>query len=355
MDRAIDVIDDVLGLNAQGSLNVQLSLWNRVSCLDTGFLPRALQEDRSLVKTWLMRDTVHIVSTRRFPVFWRALEGNLMREWNRWTMQTGAKASPTSWERFYRIILDALEGGPLTLAQIHEATGWPLNGSRPSLSRVLREMSLRGIVCHAWASGPWHHTTEYAFARMDGWLPNVDLESISEEEALTSLARGYLKTYGPASVMDFCYWSGMRVQDARLSFESLSDSLMEVTIKGKGRLMILKEDEQALFEVKDIVAPVRLLPQFDTLILGHRDKTRFIEPSTRNMIVLPRGQVAATVMIDGRVKGTWTMRKKAESWRLEINPFEELSEERIDEVEAEGELLSEFTGFEIDVVWNTKS
>lgn len=81
--RALEAVADILGLNAQGALNYQLSLWNRVEGLDPSFLPRALQEDRSLVRSWFMRDTVHIVPTAHLPVFRRGLEEGLMREWNR--------------------------------------------------------------------------------------------------------------------------------------------------------------------------------------------------------------------------------------------------------------------------------
>ncbi|RLI10120.1 hypothetical protein DRO42_02370, partial [Candidatus Bathyarchaeota archaeon] len=63
-DQALDVVDDILGLNAQGALNVQLSLWNRVSDLDTAFIPRALHVERSLVKTWVMRNTVHVIPAK---------------------------------------------------------------------------------------------------------------------------------------------------------------------------------------------------------------------------------------------------------------------------------------------------
>ncbi|MCW3979413.1 MAG: winged helix DNA-binding domain-containing protein, partial [Candidatus Bathyarchaeota archaeon] len=60
-EKAIEVVSDILGLNAQGALNYQISLWNRVADLDREFIPQALHEDRSLVRSWLMRDTVHIV------------------------------------------------------------------------------------------------------------------------------------------------------------------------------------------------------------------------------------------------------------------------------------------------------
>jgi len=350
--RALDVVDEILGLNAQGALNVQLSLWNRVDDLDASFIPRALHMDQTLVKTWVMRDTVHVIPTMRLPLYHRALEHSLMMEWNRWTVKTGTKESATSWEPLYSEVLDTLDGGPLTLRQLQEAMEWSGTESRRILSRLVREMSLRGLLCHAESSGPWHHSTGYTFARVDRWLPHVDLDSVSEEEALYSFARSYLTAYGPASIRDFAYWTGMRMREARPVFDSLSDSLVEVAVpEQRGTLLILEDDASALLDTTEGSMQARLLPQFDALIMGHKDKNRLIEPRMRSRVFLPRGDVAATILVDGRVQGVWTLRRSKKPWQLELSPFHELSGEEVEAVEAEVDRLRRFTDSEIESNW----
>jgi len=351
-DSALEVVDEVLGLNAQGALNVQLSLWNRVAGLETDFIPKALYEDRSLVKLWVMRNTVHIIPSKRLPIYHKALEQSLMHEWNRWTVKTGTKESAASWEPSYAKVLNALEHVPMTIKQLQDALGWSDRESQISLSRLVREMSLRGILCHAEPSGPWHHTKGYRFARIDKWLPDIDMDSVSKDEALTSLVRSYLKAYGPASISDFAYWSGMKVGEAKPTFDNLSDSLVKVTVpENGGKFLILEEDLPALLEAGEQPAPARLLPCFDALIMGHKDKSRFIEPSVMNRVFLPLADVAATILMDGRVQGTWTLRKAKKMWRLELSALNMLSENQIDAVEAEVELLRSFTGFDIELTW----
>jgi len=351
-DSALEVVDEVLGLNAQGALNVQLSLWNRVAGLETDFIPKALYEDRSLVKLWVMRNTVHVIPSKRLPIYHKALGQSLMHEWNRWTMKTGTKESAMSWEPSYVKVLNALEHGPMTIKQLQDALGWNDRESRISLSRLVREMSLRGILCHAEPSGPWHHTKRYRFTRIDKWLPDIDKDSVSKNEALTSLVRSYLKAYGPASISDFAYWSGMKVGEAKPAFDNLSDSLVKVAVpEHGGKLLILEEDAPALLEAGERPAPTRLLPCFDALIMGHKDKSRFIEPSVMNRVFLPLADVAATILVDGRVQGVWTMRKMKKAWRLELSLFSMLSENQINAVEAEVELVRSFTGFDIEPTW----
>lgn len=349
---ALDVVDKILGLNAQGAINVQLSLWNRVADLETGFIPKALHVDKSLVKTWIMRNTVHVIPSKQLPIYHKALERSLMMEWNRWTTKTGSKESVTSWEPMYPQVLKALEGGPLTIRQMQDALRWRDKESRVTLSRLVREMSLRGILCHAESLGPWHHTTQYSFARVDKWLPDTDLDAPSEDGALTSLARGYLRAYGPASISDFAYWAGMRVSEAKPAFDSLSGSLVEVTTpEQRGRLLILEEDVPTLLEEEEQPALARLLPCFDALIMGHKDKTRFIDPRVLNRILLPLGDIAATIMVNGLVQGVWTLRKMKKVWRVELSLFNTLSRDTIDVVKAEVDQLKKFTGFEIELVW----
>lgn len=354
--KAIEVIGDILGLNAQGALNYQISLWNRVADLDREFIHGALYEDRSLVRSWLMRDTVHIVPSALFSTLRVALRSGLMEEWNRWTVRTGAKETPGSWEPRYQRVLDALAGENLTLNEMLERTGQSGTEAKRDLHRLIREMSLRGLLCNAESSGPWYHNTQHKFARVDRWLPEVEYGSVTEEEAKAALVRRYLRSYGPASVSDFAYWTGMKVREANPIFEGISDSLAEVTVSGqKRKLLILEEDTESFLDADKEPNVARLLPKFDALILGHRDKSRFIDPSTRSSIFLPTAEVAATMLMNGMIEGVWGMKKERKAWRIELSTFREFADEERELVEKEIEGLRRFAGFEIEETWSEAS
>lgn len=353
-EDAIEVVDDILGLNAQGALNYNISLWNRVSGLENDFISRALNEDRSLVRSWLMRDTVHIVPSASVHTLRRALRSSLMREWNRWTIKTGRKDDSSSWEPHYAGILEALESGPQTMAEIVHQAGRSGEDDRATISRIVREMSLTGLVCHATTKGPWYHNAEHAFARVDRWLPEPPYE-ITEREAGARLAEMYLEAYGPASVSDFSYWSGMRVREAAPIFEQISGSTEEVRIEGKrGKYLILGGDTDALSRAGEEPSWARLLPQFDALIMGHSDKSRFLDPQMKGEIFLPRADVAATILVDGQVYGTWSIRKK-KNWEVSLSPFHRPELDMRELVENEIDDLRRFTGFDIDVEWRRPS
>jgi hypothetical protein len=349
-EKALEVVDDILGLNAQGALNSQLSLWCRTGGLDPSYIPRALYEDRSLVRSWLMRDTVHIVPSRRLALFRRSLEYSLMLEWNRWTVKTGRKENPASWEPLYPKVLTALEGEPLTLNQIMDELGWTGREAKGKLHRLVREMSLRGLLCNATSSGPWHHNTEHTFTKVDTWLPNIVYKTNDEEEARQTLAKKYLRTYGPASVSDFAYWTGMRVREAKQIFESISEATVEVRVRDQStKLLILKKDADSLIDSGFAADNVRLLPKFDALIMGHKDKSRLIDSNVREKVFLPTAEVSATLLLNGSVQGVWNIKRDKKSWKLTISLFRAISEEEIESIEEEVERMRKFTSFEIEL------
>jgi hypothetical protein len=342
---ALKAIDDILGLNAQGALNYQLSLCARVRDLDPMFIGESLKR-RALVRTWMMRNTVHIVSPNLFPIIEAALRESLVEEWNRWTVRTGFKASPLAWECYYPDVLMALEDGPLTMNQLLGRLNVTENDAKRIVHRVVREMSLKTLVCHASSRGPWHHETEHTYARVDRWLP--DYRPLKESEAVKELILRYLKAYGPASMQDFSYWSGMKIGNAKPIFASLKPYLEEVNVSGQCLpLLALKEDIGEIAETEP-VSIFRLLPQFDSLIMGHRDKTRFLDPEYKAQIFLPTAEVAAIMLVDGRVQGVWRMLKGRKSWSLEINPFKKISEENENQLEEEIQRIRGFTGFDIE-------
>ena len=351
-DHAIAVVDDILGLNAQGALNFQLSLWNRVSELSHDFLPHVLFDERSLVRSWLMRDTVHIIPASRLRLFRAALKRPLVNEWNRWTVKTGTKESPDAWEPLYPLVLERLERRPLTMSGLLEEMGWSGRDSKRILSRLVREMSLQGLLCHAASSGPWYHNTEHTFTRVDRWLPGPDEEPPEEGKGLRALARRYLRSFGPATVSDFAYWSGMRVRDAQPAFEAISDLTDEVSISGQRRkYLVLKEDAAQLCSSRDLPPRVRLLPQFDALIMGHKDKFRFMRTDDRKSVFLPRADVSATILVDGRIRGVWNIKKQKKTRRVTLSTFDEIDGDDRRRIEEEVDLLADFTRFETETSW----
>jgi hypothetical protein len=87
---------------------------------------------------------------------------------------------------------------------------------------------------------------------------------------------------------------------------------------------------------------VRFLPEFDNLVMAHQDRARFVPSAYRSRVYLPGLRVAATVLVDGFVAGTWTTARVKHTASLLITPFDSLNKAVRGALLAEGERLVRF-------------
>jgi len=342
--EAYGVIEDICGLNAQGALNYNLSLWARVEGMNRGFIRDSIRY-KKLLRSWFMRNTVHTMTTVHAFVARPALRESLVQEWNRWTVRTGSKESPDSWNAHYKQVLAALEDGPLSMSELLDRYSPASGNPRRVLSRVVREMSLKGLVCNGEPRGPWYHDTEQTYADVKRWMPGMT--EAEEKGAQEALMMDYLRGYGPAREQDYAYWAGLKVSAARKVLKRIEPGLAAVgAAKQKGKLYLPADNLPDLVQTEEVPL-VRLLPKFDALMMGHREKARFMDEPTRKRVFLPTAEVSATVLVDGRVEGVWNLKKEGEAWSLGVELFKELDEEHVDLLYSEIQGMMEFTGFEV--------
>jgi hypothetical protein len=92
----------------------------------------------------------------------------------------------------------------------------------------------------------------------------------------------------------------------------------------------------------DVPAPVRLLPEFDNLVLAHADRSRLLDDEHRPLVVTKNLRVKATFLVDGRVAGTWKSERKGKKATLTLEPFGELRKKDATALQTEAEALLRF-------------
>jgi len=347
--QLLKVVDDVCGLHAQAPGTPYLSLWNRIENFEDSLLDEALYKAKTLVKTWCMRGTLHAIPSEDLPIYNRALRRMWFEHHGRYMR---APDWPSPEERrnvIHPKIVQALAQKPLKRKELNEKVRLLLKDDSQPYQRlfsawggILKETAYEGLTVH---TQPCQR--ESCFARLDKWLPSIDLEEVDEEEAQKRLLQKYLQGYGPATQQDFALWSGLMAGDAKRAIENSGSLLAEVEVERvKGRFLVLKEDFKVLDSINfDEKAPAVLLPKFDSSLLGHKDRARIIRAEyLRRVIKYPVGDVAATVLINGQVAGTWKQKKAKNTLTLTITPFQKLSKEDWKEVEEKAQALSQYTG-----------
>jgi uncharacterized protein YcaQ len=321
----VGAIERVCGLNAQTARGPYLSLWNRMVRFKKSRLAKALFEDRVLIKTWLMRGTVHIVSVGDYAIYQKALGRRLAERWRAQMEKMGLSLSAGRRRSVHGAILTALTERSYTKNELlphirGDLEQMPEKEQRTRLGYVMRELSYLGLVCHAQSTGPWYHFRENRFTTVEKWIGELVLPDVEEDEARKMLLKKYLLGYGPASVYDFSYWTGFSVRESREVFQALDDELTEVALRCSPHpSWMVADDLDSLNLGKSASAtPSRLLPEFDPLIMGHKDKSRIIDGEDRKRIFLPLANVAPTILVDGRVIGVWNYKICDESFVLRL-------------------------------------
>jgi hypothetical protein len=133
-----------------------------------------------------------------------------------------------------------------------------------------------------------------------------------------ALVLRYLAAFGPASINDMQTWSGLR--GLRESFDALRPKLVTFTDERGKELFDLPKAPRP---DEDVDAPVRFLPEYDNLLLGHIDRTRVVPEEYRQRMFTANLAIPAAFLVDGFVAGTW----KIERGKVKLEPFGRLSRE----------------------------
>ena len=340
------VSQDVCGLQAQLMAAAEMQLWARMHDLTRAAIHSALWESRTLVKTSLMRQTLHLISATDFSIYITALKrsrGDALRR----IMSKYGGITQKETEALNDLVVEALCAGPMTQPELTEQimpkvgkkirsymkVAWGIQLFRPAL--------VEGLICY----GP-ERDKKATFVRVDQWLPEQRV--VDEQEAKQILLRGYLRAYGPATLQDFSKWTGISMKEARPVWESLGDELVEVSVEDR-RGFILRGDYDQVTNSSLDDQILRLLPRFDPYLLGHAEKDHLVDSTYYKRVYRNQGWISPVVLLNGRVIGVWSYTRRGKRWSLEIEPFEKLSKIICTEIEEEAIRMGDFleTSWEI--------
>jgi hypothetical protein len=341
---AVTICRDVCGVQAQVMSAAYLQLWARNHAITRAEIESALWKERTLVKTSLMRQTLHLIPADEFAIYISALRPSRFAQAMRVMDRCGITRDES--EALIPKIMDILSAGPLSRPAIAAAI-------RPKASKRVRfwmenSWSLvrlpvaEGLICYGRGEG-----NEVVFIRRDHWLPKLKAELLPAADAQRALFRKYLQAYGPATLTDFAHWSGIPLQEVKL-LRPLLDSEFAEFAEGKKSLLLLREDVPALNKKAKRSNCIRLLPNFDTYLLAHREKDHLLTAQHYKRVYRNQGWISPVVLIDGAVTGVWSHKPQGKKLRVEIEPFGKLSKATRGEIKREAEGLARFYALALD-------
>jgi hypothetical protein len=265
-------------------------------------------EDKSVLRTWPMRGTVHFVPAA--DAHWmldlmgvRALSGAAKR-------REILGLDEATVDKAVEVLGSALKGGGrFTRAECMTAMvegGVEVTGQRGY--HLLWYASQRGVT----AIAP-HIGKEQTFVLLDEWVPAP--RRPSREEALGLIALRYFRSHGPAPRKDFVGWTGLTMGDCRAGIATAGDQLTTVDVGGIE--MIMAADAPDLGPGEWLA-----LPGFDEYLLGYKDRTLMASPADLAAII-PGGNgiFRSTLVQGGRVRATWTRTLTRKGVTVTVEPL----------------------------------
>jgi hypothetical protein len=344
----LDVVAEICGLHAQVMSSAELTLAARVEGLGPDDVRRALWEERSLVKTWAMRGTLHLLPAAELPLWQAAL--STRRNWETGAWQR-AFASRQELERLNDAVAQALDGRLLTREELAARVG-ELTGSeeladklRESWGALLKPAAALGRLCFAPNQGQ-----QVRFTRPDTWLGGW--ADHDPEEAMAEVTRRFLAASGPVTREDFARWWGIPspARGGRL-LEGLGEQVARVEVEGTAAY-VLAADLPGLAEAGGSRA-VRLLPAFDQYVVTATLQAEHLMPGPfKARVYRPQGWLSPVLLVGGRMDGTWRQETKGRRLLVTIEPFTGPPPAWARRAaEAEAERLATLSGGRLELTW----
>jgi hypothetical protein len=299
-------------------------LWSRLEGFEAASLVELL-ESRAVVRTTLMRATLHLLSGRDCLALRPLFQAMLAKRFAGTAF--AAQVGGADLEEVVAAGREILAERPMGTASLGRelAERWP-DGDPTALAYAVRfilpvvQLPPRGTSLSR-QGGPAIVTPA------ETWLG----APLAADAGAEAMVLRYLAAFGPSTVADIRLWSGLA-------------GITDVVARLRDRLVVFEDESgRPLFDVPgaplpdpDTTVPPRFLPPFDNVLLGHDDRSRVLPWGHRLGVV----GGSSFLLVDGFARATWRIERGNDAVTLMVEPLEPLS--GTDEVVAEGERLLSF-------------
>jgi hypothetical protein len=304
----------------------------RISDAEEAAVEQAFNEGRFL-RTHVLRPTWHFVMPSDIRWMLKLTAPRVLAAMAYNNRRLGLDAAVL--KRSRTVLSKALRGGKALqraqLAAALEQSGIDTTGLR--LSHFTMHAELEGVIC----SGP-RQGRQFTYMLLDERVPGA--LTLDRDESLAELARRYFTSHGPASLHDFSWWSGLTLGDARRGVEVLGSELEQEKIEDRNYWFSHSGPLPGKTSIR-----AWLLPNFDEYVVAYTGRDAFFDPS-HDEGRIPRNSMLShhTILIDGRVAGTWKRTLKKHAVLVELSPFGLLTPVQVREVHAAADRYAAFLG-----------
>ena len=279
-----------------------------------------------MVRAPWLRSTLHLVTAADHQRFQAVIQPALARGLRSFF---GARAKGLDIERLIQIAKPYLEAETPAIGALRDK----LLEHLPDRDKQAMAYAVRSYLplVQVPPSGAWGVGTRATYTTAESWL------GPAEPSDLGTLFRRYLAAYGPASVMDFQTWTGMTGLKSQLA--ATLKELAEYRDEAGKACYDLPE---LTIEDGDAPAPIRFLPEYDNILIAHRDRRRILPEKHRKKVFVSAGRVLGSVIVDGFVGAIWRVKRDKARAALQVSLFVDTTDDARAAIKKEGLALLRF-------------
>ncbi|MCC6454312.1 MAG: AlkZ family DNA glycosylase [Caldilineaceae bacterium] len=330
----------LIGVQAQILPAAGLALWNRTPAFNHTDFEAHIFNDRTLVKLWGQRGTLHLYASNDWPLLHAARTIN-RTWWERQAARDGENGEQALAEHRQLVeqVAELLRSQETLGRRELRASGLPLGDELLSpWGGIFADLVRMGYACHYGRS-----EGEGRFVARERWLPDLAWEPPDPITANVTVAARYFAAYGPSTLQDFAYWRGVATGQARGWLAQLMAEMVEVEIEGQSALLPSSAIDEAQQAPPPPEAwPVRMLYRFDPYLLAHRNKDWVVPPSHYKAVFRPAGHIEGIVVARGQAVATWRYDRKGGGLIIQVNPFKPLPKYVMKQVEKQANQVAAF-------------
>ena len=310
-----EVVSRMGAMQSQAFDMAKWAVGSRLENKRVGEVEEALNKGK-IIRTHILRPTWHFVSAEDIHWMFALSYPRLKPIYRAYMKSLGVDESLI--HRVIPLIEETLIGGKhLIRREINDALRtWNIIVDDNTLKWILSYAEMEGVVVSGCMKG-----NKQSFTLLEEWIPRK--QSLSKEEALERLSRKYFTSHGPATVQDFAWWSGLTVTDCRKAVHLIKDDFICETVNG--REFWMRNDIHTPPAGNDSAL---LLAPFDEFVVSYKNRSEIIEENYYSKVMMKNGLFSPTVILNGKIIGSWKKTTGKNKPRIELSFFEKTSKQK---------------------------
>ena len=316
-----DVAKNHLGLHSARIMTPYLTLCSRLKDYKPQMLTSQLYEDKKLIKMRCMRTTLHIVPFDIASILHMATLDLRLSDCKLFFRRSAISIEQV--EDMEEELINFMNL-PKTSSEIEERILEKNKFLQTDLKKECAKKILKyfweiGTFCYVNVAENWENE-ERRYAVTKQFYPDIDLKKYDIRKAQELLILEYIRKFGPATIKDLSWWSGLSLKVIRDIIDCNKCSITRFKVNDfEMEFYILSEELQKLEEYKPFdLEWVTLLAYEDPSLKGYYEsRYRYVDKKYYNLLFNQIGEVRASILCNGKAIGIWEWDKKNKKIKLE--------------------------------------